>query len=124
MTMASTDVQEGGIQFGERWKLFPIDDRNWELCHLHANADNAKSRKAGTAGQMRWNRCGRFYSYNTVVEALRYAADVELKAKCAEEAVAIAEAAEMLRQTFEGFGEALKAWGTPSGTTKAAGDRG
>ena len=121
--MASTDVQSGGIQFGERWKLFPVDDRNWEPCHLHANADNARSRAAGTAGQTRWNRCGRFYSYNTVGEALRYAADVEMKAKCAEEAIAISEALEMLRQTLEDFGEALRAWGTPSGANGMAGDR-
>ena len=89
------NVEVGGILLTDDWKLLPVDDRNWELCHRHANGDNAKSRAAGTVGQMRWHRCGRYYSYNTVGEAIAYVADVEMKRKATTTArsldVAVAE---------------------------------
>ena len=67
-------VQEGGIAFGD-WKLFPVDARNWELCHRHANT------RGDNKGVVQWNRLGRFYQFNTFDLALQYAADCELKAK-------------------------------------------
>lgn len=70
----------GGIRFGD-WMLTPCDNLNWELCHRHVTSDNAKARGAGSAGEVRWHRLGRFYSYNTIHLAVQYAADQELKAK-------------------------------------------
>lgn len=72
--MPSKSVQEGGITFGD-WKLFPVDSRNWELCHRHANT------RGESKGTVQWNRLGRFYQFNTFDLALRYAADCELKAE-------------------------------------------
>lgn len=64
--MARTEsVQRGGIVFG-RWKLNPMDSRNWELCELRDG---------------KWRPLGRFYQFNTFDLALQYAADCELKAK-------------------------------------------
>jgi len=77
------DIQTIGVTFGD-WKLVPVDDRNWELCHRHVTADTAGARRAGTAGTTRWHRLGRYYSWNTVDAALGYAADVELKEGTAE----------------------------------------
>lgn len=68
-------VQEGGITFGD-WKLFPVDARNWELCHRHATGGSGSD-----AGVVKWHRLGRFYQFNTFDLALQYAADCELKAK-------------------------------------------
>ena len=74
MASKKRDIQEGGIVFGD-WKLFPVDDLNWELCHRHAMAHGKNE------GEVRWARLGRFYSYNTFHIAIQYAADCELKAK-------------------------------------------
>lgn len=64
--MARTEsVQRGGIVFG-RWKLNPMDSRNWELCEQRDG---------------KWRPLGRFYQFNTFDLALQYAADCELKAK-------------------------------------------
>lgn len=79
------DIQEGGIVFGD-WKLVPVDSRNWELCHWHA----AVSGKGD--GTVKWNRLGRFYSYGTLDEALRYVADEEMKAKHADRVAEISAA--------------------------------
>jgi len=82
MRMAKArDVQGCGITFG-RWKLVPVDDRNWELCQWRETADTASARKAGTVGEAKWHRLGRFYSWNTFRNALMYAADVEMKERC------------------------------------------
>ena len=79
--MAKTrDIQSEGVVFGD-WKLIPLDSRNWELCHRHEVPDSERTRKAGTAGVVKWHRLGRFYSFNTFHLAVQYAADVELKAK-------------------------------------------
>ena len=75
------DIQDIGIVFGE-WKLIPLDDRNWELCHRHATGETARTRAAGTTGAVKWHRLGRYYSYNTFGNALLYAADCELKDGC------------------------------------------
>lgn len=79
--MSNRDCQTGGIVFGD-WKLFPVDDRNWELCHRHETADTTSARRSGTVGDVKWHRTGRFYQYGTIGNALRYAADVELKNGC------------------------------------------
>lgn len=100
--MASKDCQSGGITFGN-WKLFPVDVLNYELCHRHAATDNARSRDAGTVGEVKWHRLGRYYSYNTMEHALWYAADVELKAEASEREMGLMEAIGLLRETLDGF---------------------
>ena len=72
--MPSTDCQKGGIKFG-RWKLFPVDSGNWELCHWHV------ATRGKNSGVEQWNRCGRYYQYNTFHLAIQYAADCELREK-------------------------------------------
>lgn len=62
------------IEFG-RWRLVPVDRLNWELYHLHA------ATRGKNAGTEQWNRLGRYYSYNTIDLALRYAADQEMREK-------------------------------------------
>lgn len=94
--MASKDCQEGGIVFGD-WKLFPVDSMNWELCHRHETKDTKRAVAAGTAGQVRWNRTGRFYQHNTFDLAIQYAADVELKAKAHAKVIELWDALEQYR---------------------------
>lgn len=60
------------IEFGE-WRLVPLDGLNWELCHRHA------ATRGKNAGRVSWHRCGRFYQASTFGDALRFAADCELK---------------------------------------------
>lgn len=91
--MASKDCQDGGIILTDKWKLFPIDERNYELCELREVPDNATARKAGTVGTMRWQRCGRYYSSNTIDCALLYVADQLMKDKCRDSAMTLDVAA-------------------------------
>lgn len=85
--MKNIDIQDGGIVLHDNWKLFPLDERNWELCELREVIDNAAARKAGTVGAMRWQRCGRYYSHNTIDCALLYVADQLMKDKCRDAAM-------------------------------------
>lgn len=90
------DIQNIGIVFGD-WKLIPLDDRNWELCHRHMMPDTEKTRNAGTVGTLRWVRLGRYYSYNTFDLAVQYAADVELKAEAHAKVMELWDALETYR---------------------------
>lgn len=65
------------IEFG-RWRLVPVDKLNWELCHWHV------ATRGKNVGTEQWNRLGRYYSYNTIDLALRYAADQEMREKDGE----------------------------------------
>ena len=96
MAEKTKSVQEGGIVFGD-WKLFPVDDRNWELCHRHETG------KGTDAGAVKWHRLGRFYSYNTFDLAIQYAADVELKAKCHGTVKALEDALYEYRAIVDGL---------------------
>lgn len=71
--MPSKNVQDGGILLADDWKLFPIDDANWELCHRYATTSGRDE------GIVKWHRCGRFYSYGTLDEAALYVADQLMK---------------------------------------------
>ena len=73
------DEMTGGIMLAENWKLVPLDERNWELCELREHRDTHGRPKGG---ERTWHRCGRYYSYNTIEEALLYVADNLMKAKC------------------------------------------
>ena len=64
----------GAIRFGD-WELRPRDSRNWELYRLRA------SERGFGDGTARWASEGRYYSYGTFANAIRYAADCELKAE-------------------------------------------
>lgn len=66
------------IEFGD-WQLRKSDERNWELYHRHETGDTTTARKAGTVGDVKWHGCHRYYQYNTIHLALRYAADWELR---------------------------------------------
>lgn len=83
----------GGITFGD-WRLVPLDSRNWELCH-----------RREVDGEERWSRRGRYYQAGTIPEALFYAADQEMRAKCADEAHDILDALREYRELTD----ALKA---------------
>lgn len=83
-------AQDSGIVFGD-WKLFPVDDRNWELCHRH-EVTKGKNRRV-----VQWNRLGRYYSYNTFDLAVQYAADVELKAEAHAKVMELWDALETYR---------------------------
>lgn len=85
------DIQNNGIVFGD-WKMVPLDSNNWELCHRHVTKETNASRSNGTAGTVRWHRCGRYYQHDTFANALRYVADEELKRGCADEAKSITDA--------------------------------
>lgn len=75
--MARTEnVQHGGIVFG-KWKLFPVDERNWELCERRDRA---------------WRPRGRFYQYGTFPLAIQYAADCALKDKAYGEQMELLDA--------------------------------
>ena len=84
----------GGIEFGD-WKLVPMDANNWELAHRHA------SRRGDGSGPAKWYRIGRYYQYNTIPSALRYAADCELKERHAEVAATFREFAKEYEETAE-----------------------
>ena len=78
--MAKSDM--GEIMLAPDWKLVPVDARNWELWCLRDVKSTPVTRSNGTVGETRWMPCGRYYSYNTIEEALLYVADNLLKAKC------------------------------------------
>lgn len=75
----ASEVPDCGILLAEGWKLVPVDERNWELCEHRAPRDSHGNPRDG---EPRWFRCGRFYQYNTIDEALLYVADEMAKRKC------------------------------------------
>ena len=77
------------IDFG-RWRLTPVDALNWELCHWHAPT------KGKNRGTEQWNRLGHYYQWNTIANAILFAADQEMREKDGTMA----------------FGDALKEWKT------------
>lgn len=80
------DITEGGIILHDDWKLFPVDERNWELCHRYQT--DARGARQASDGPI-WHRCGRFYSHNTIDCALLYVADNLMKAKCRDAALTL-----------------------------------
>ena len=74
----ASQVPDNGILLSDGWKLVPVDERNWELCQLRPPRD---SHGNPTEGETRWFRCGRFYQYNTIDEAMLYVIDQLVKAK-------------------------------------------
>ena len=74
--MASA-VPDGGLMLASGWKLVSLDARNWELCQLREPCDR---HGRPTGGEPRWYRCGRFYSHDTVENAMLYVLDELWKA--------------------------------------------
>ena len=107
MTLKKKDIQNIGIQFGERWKLVPLDDRNWELCHKHETGDTYTARSNGSVGEVKWHRLGKYYQHDTFGSALRFAADRELKESHAEVAADIMAALTEYERILQGFLEGL-----------------
>ena len=60
------------IEFGD-WRLTPVDSLNWELCHRHV------ATRGKNEGREQWNRMGRYYSYNTLPNAVLFAAEQEMR---------------------------------------------
>lgn len=62
------------IMLTGRFKLRPVDDRNWELCEMKSPS---KGKDAG--GEPRWVPLHRYYSYQGLPACIQYVADLELK---------------------------------------------
>ena len=97
------NIQNGGVLLADTWKLVPVDGLNWELCELRETASTSRSRESGTNGVVKWHRCGRYYSYNTIGAALLYVADQLTKAKCYDESLALVRALDQWRATVDGL---------------------
>jgi hypothetical protein len=106
--MPSKNVQDGGILLADDWKLYPLDERNWELCHLCPTKETPATKANGTAGVVRWQRCGRFYSYNTIDEAMLYVIDALMKDGCKDDALALASAMRQWQQLAESVRETAR----------------
>ncbi len=100
-------IQSGGLLLCERYKLQPIDERNFELCELHTVPSNTITRKNGTAGTRRWRPCGRFYRHGTFSEAALFVADILLKERCANEALTIWQALQEYERIADGIARTL-----------------
>ena len=103
MVLSERQIKEG-IRFGD-WMLVPLDECNWELCHWHVAKATGRN-KGGTEQQ--WNRCGRYYSYNTFQNAVLYAADVEMKTRCEGRVVDLHDALKEWKLILDGFVEDFK----------------
>ena len=85
----ATKLPDHGITIADDWKLVPLDARNWELCHRYAT--KASGARPASDGPV-WHRCGRYYSYGTIAEAMLYVADELMKAKAREQAMDLRDA--------------------------------
>lgn len=101
------DIQGVGFTLADDWKLVPLDDRNWELCHRHV-AQPRGGREAGT--EPRWYRCGRFYSYNTVDQAMLYVIDQLAKENATDQVLALASAMRQWQDGVERIERAARSW--------------
>ena len=109
--MASTkDMQDIGIRLAARWKLVPVDYRNWELCELRETGDNARSRAAGTVGVDRWHRCGRYYSHASVDQAIYYVLDQLAKERAYGQSLELGSALAELRAIRDSLLEAARTY--------------
>lgn len=96
------DIQEGGVLLADEWKLYPIDEDLWELCHLHATS------KGRDSGVTKWHRCGRFYTHGTVNQALLYVADQLTRAKCYDESLALVQALDQWREVVDALADVMR----------------
>lgn len=101
----ASQVPDNGILLADGWKLVPVDERNWELCQLRPPRD---SHGNPTEGEPRWFRCGRFYQYNTIDEAMLYVIDALMKDGCKDDAIALASAMRQWQQLAESVRETAR----------------
>lgn len=104
------DFQDGGLMLCDTWKLWPMGDGNWELCHKHVVADKPMTRANGSAGKLMWVRCGRFYQRNTIEHAVLYVADALLKDKARDEVLTLGAALAEYRAICDQLADAVRAW--------------
>jgi len=88
-------VQKGGMLLADEWKLWPMDDRNWELCRLSDGA---------------WVPCGRYYQYNTIDQAMLYVLDVLAKQGATDQMLALASALRQWQDGVERLERAARSW--------------
>lgn len=97
--MRTGDSQRSGILLADKWKLVPVDARNWELCELREIASTSKSVESGTAGTTSWRPCGRYYQHSTIDQAMLYVLDQLAKEGATDQMLALASA---MKQWQEG----------------------
>ncbi len=108
--MPSKNVQDVGMLLADDWKLYPLDERNWELCHLCPTKETPATKANGTAGVVRWQRCGRYYQYNTIDQAMLYVLDVLAKQGATDQMLALASALRQWQDGVERIERAAMAW--------------
>ncbi|MBR1830429.1 MAG: hypothetical protein IJ781_13200 [Atopobiaceae bacterium] len=104
----ASKVPNNGILLADNWKLVPLDDRNWELCEFRHHQDRQGRPKTDT--EPCWHRCGRYYQYNTVDEAMLYVIDQLAKEGATDQMLALASALEQWREGVGRVREAASAW--------------
>ena len=97
------------IEFGD-WQLRPMDDRNWELYHRHVTS-RGKDR-----GAAKWHACEKYYQYNTIDNAILYAADADMKRATGtfDPSSFLAEYRRVLAEFAEAVSEALRNPNSPA----------
>lgn len=82
------------IRFGQ-WELRPDRSGNWALYRLRADKD----------GNPKWQPCGHYFQWNTIGNALIYAANEEMMEKAEDEALLFQGYAEELKRLLDSFSE-------------------
>lgn len=100
-------VPEGGILLADHWKLVPLDERNWELCEFRQPQDTHGNPKDGEPS---WYRCGRYYQYNTIDQAMLYVLDVLAKQGATDQMLALASALRQWQDGVERLERAARSW--------------
>ena len=80
------------ICFG-RWELRPDRSGNWSLWQLRAAKD----------GKSKWQPCERYFQWNTIHNALMYAANEEMMKRNEDEALRFQDYADELRKLIDGY---------------------
>lgn len=78
-----------------RWELRPDRSGNWSLWQLRAAKD----------GKSKWQPCGHYFQWNTIGNALIYAANEEMMEKAEDEAFLFQGYAEEFKRLLDSFSE-------------------
>lgn len=82
------------IRFGQ-WELRPDKSGNWALHRLRADKE----------GNPKWLPCGRYFQWNTIGNALIYAANEEMMEKAEDEVLLFQGYAKELKRLLDSFSE-------------------